>query len=95
MPTGVSSAPLLKDIMASLRLRYAALNLHYEAAWTESWSHRRCLHEHKSLLEAANCAMPTGAGWYVVAVEFGSPRELRADEDEAVNAFRFNKRLIC
>jgi hypothetical protein len=35
--------------------------------------------------------MPTGAGWYVFAVENGEPRQLRDDEDEIVNRFRFNR----
>jgi hypothetical protein len=25
------------------------------------------MHEHQTLIEAARCAMPTGAGWYVIA----------------------------
>jgi hypothetical protein len=33
--------------------------------------------------------MPTGAGWYVFAVEDEEPRALRDDEDEIVNRFRF------
>jgi hypothetical protein len=76
----------------SLRFRYRALNeIHYEAAWTDSWCHRRCMHTHKTLLEASECALPTGAGWYVVAVERGEPRELMAAEDKIVDAFRFGK----
>ncbi len=35
---------VVAQIIAELRVRYAAINLHYEAAWTDSWSHRRCLH---------------------------------------------------
>jgi len=62
---------LLAQIIATLRLRYKFLNQHFEAGWTESWSHRRCLHEHLTLIEAAKCAMPHGAGWYVFAVEGG------------------------
>jgi hypothetical protein len=53
---GVMSAelhPLLTQIMSSLRLRYRFLNPRYEAGWTESWTHRRCLHEHATLIEAA------------------------------------------
>jgi hypothetical protein len=46
-------------------------NVHYEAGWTDSWSHRRCLHKHRTLAEAAECTMPTGAGWYVFAIENG------------------------
>src|SRR5713101_4130761 len=80
---------LLTQIMASLRERFAVLNRHYEAAWTDSWSHRRCLHTHSNLIDAAKCAMPTGAGWYVFAVECGTPRELNDEEEETVNKFRF------
>lgn len=85
----MATNPTLTEIVASLRVRFALLNLHYEAAWTESWSHRRCFHEHQSLIDAAKCAMPQGAGWYVFAVECGSPRELNDAEEAAVNDFRF------
>jgi len=81
--------PLLTEIMTALRLRYRSLNPHYEAGWTESWSHRRCQHEHRTLIEAAKCAMPHGAGWYVFAVDSDTPRELGETEDLIVNAFRF------
>ena len=80
---------LLAQIIATLRLRYKSLNLHFEAGWTESWSHRRCLHEHPTLVEAAKCAMPQGAGWYVFAVEGDAPRQLTDAEDSVVNEFRF------
>jgi hypothetical protein len=80
---------VLSEIIASLRMRYRSLNLYYEAAWTESWSHRRCQHEHPTLIDAAMCAEPQGAGWYVFAVECGTARELDAAEDEAVDKFRF------
>jgi hypothetical protein len=65
------------------------VNIHFEAGWTDSWSHRRCFHEHQTLIEAARCAMPYGAGWYVIAVENGTPRQLRNAEEEIVNHFRF------
>ena len=80
---------VIAQIIADLRVRYAALNLHYEAAWTESWSHRRCQHHHQTLIDAAKCAMPQGPGWYVFAVECGTPRELTETEDRIVNQFRF------
>ena len=86
-----ATEPLLTEILASLRLRYAALNRHYEAAWTESWSHRRCEHAHQHLIDAAKCATPHGAGWYVFAVEYGSPRQLTEDEDRIVDKFRFGR----
>jgi hypothetical protein len=83
----------LTKIISTLRLRYRSLNphyeTHYEAAWTESWTHHRCLHEHPTLIEAAKCAVPHGAVWYVVAVDEYGPRQLTDAEDEVVNEFRF------
>lgn len=35
--------------------------------------------------------MPNGAGWYVVAVEYGEPRELTGPEDRIVDDFRFGR----
>lgn len=83
--------PLLTEILASLRVRFRLLNVHYEAAWTNSWCHRRCGHAHQTLIEAAKCAMPQGAGWYVVGVDYGEPRELTAAENKIVNEFRFGR----
>ena len=57
---------------------------HYEAGWTDSWSHRRCLHKHKTLAAAAKCAAQYGAVGYVFAVEGGVGRELRATEENVV-----------
>jgi hypothetical protein len=82
-------------IMVELRLRYRFLNLHYEAAWTDSWIHCRCLHEHQTLIEAAKCAMPRGAGWYVFVVEGDAPRELNETEDRIANEFRFGVEKIA
>jgi hypothetical protein len=65
------------------------VNIHFEAGWTDSWSHRRYMHEHETLIEAARCAMPYGAGRYVIAVENGTPRQLRDAEEEIVTRFRF------
>jgi hypothetical protein len=40
------------------------------------------------LVEAAECAMPHGCGWYVVAVEFEVIiRDLTETEEEVVNRF--------
>lgn len=72
---------LFARIMFALRLRYRPLNLHYEAAWTDSGCHCRCLHDHATLIEAATCAMPHGAGWYVFAVEDETPRQLSETEE--------------
>jgi len=66
-----------------------ATTTRYEAAWTDSGSFRRCLHRHQTLIEAAKCAMPSGCGWYVVAVEGNSPRQLTDTEERMVNEFRF------
>ena len=84
-----SVSPILVQIMAGLRHRYASLNRHYEAAWTDSWCHRRCLHTHQTIIEAAKYATPHGAGWYLVCVEFEETRALTANEDQVVNEFRF------
>jgi len=84
----------LTEIISTLRLRYWFLNTFYEAAWTESWVHRRCLHKHATLIEAAECAMPHGAGWYVFAVDGSLPRELTAEEDKLVDEFRFGAKLV-
>jgi hypothetical protein len=35
--------------------------------------------------------MPTGCGWYVIAVERGEARQLTDAEDEIVNRFRFGE----
>jgi hemerythrin-like domain-containing protein len=67
-------------------------NIHYEAGYTDSWHHRRCRHEHRTLLEAAECAITTGCGWYVFAVENDRGRQLTDDEEEIVNRFRFKPR---
>jgi hypothetical protein len=64
---------------------------HYEAGWTNSWSHRRCLHKHRTLEAAAKCAAQYGAVGYVFAVEGGLGRELRATEENVVRAIRFRK----
>src|SRR5258708_28741308 len=80
---------LVVEIVGTLNLRFKNLNLYYEAGWTDSFCHRRCLHEHPTLLEAAECGMPHGAGWYVLAVENGTARQLLDSEEAVVNAFRF------
>ena len=71
----IAENPLLVQIMIELRRRYANLNDHYEAAFTDSFCTRRCCHAHQTLIEAEECASLSGAGWYVVAVECGSPLE--------------------
>jgi hypothetical protein len=43
------------------------------------------------LLEAAECGMQHGCGWYVFASEDGVPRQLNDAEEEIVNRFRFGK----
>jgi len=79
---------LIVEIIGTLNLRFKKLNLYYEAGWTDSFCHRRCMHEHQTLIEAAQCAEPNGAGWYVLAVEKGTPRQLLGDEEEVVERFR-------
>ena len=68
---------------------YRVVDLHFEAAWTDSWSHRRCFHRHPTLVEAAKSAMPEGPAWYVFAVENGRPRQLTEGEEQIVDEFRF------
>ena len=86
---------LVVEIIGTLSLRFKNLNrnlnIYYEAGWTDSFCHLRCWHEHPTLIEAAECGMPHGAGWYVLAVEKGTPRQLRRDEEEVVNKFRFRR----
>jgi hypothetical protein len=85
----VPSVQLLNDIMSGLRMRYASLNnIHYEAAWTDSWCDCRCMHTHQTLSDAAKCGLPRAAGWYVLAVERGEPRQLTHAEDKIVNDLR-------
>lgn len=69
----------------------AQKRLYYEAGWTDSWSHRRCFHQHKTIQAAAECVQPYGAYGYVFAVEDGKERELRASEELAYRAIRFGK----
>ena len=68
---------------------YALLSRHYEAAWTNSWCHRRCTHANAILIEAAKCAMPHEAGWYVFAVKNGTSQQLIESEERLLNDFRF------
>jgi hypothetical protein len=85
----MSTSQLISQIITGLRYRYPALNdVRYQAAWTDDGGHRRCMHSHKTLIEAAECGLPTGPGWYVIAVERGAPRELLPAEDSIVNRFR-------
>jgi hypothetical protein len=83
--------PECEYIQPLSKARHRPINrdIHYEAGWTDSWQHRRCLHKHRTLIEAAECAMPHSAGWYVFAVENGTPRQLKRREDGVVNKFRF------
>ena len=82
---------LVAEILADLRVRYSALNGHYEAGWTDSFCHRRCEHAHQTLIDAAKCGSAQGCGWYVFAVDLEEPRELTQAEDRVVNDFRFEK----
>jgi len=83
--TPIGALKLVVEIIETLR----AKNLSYEAGWTDSFCHRRCMHEHLTLIEAAECGMPHGAGWYVFAIENGKPRQLQQNEDDVVNRLRF------
>jgi hypothetical protein len=83
--TPIRALKLVVEIIETLRSK----SLCYEAGWTDSFCHRRCMHEHLTLIEAAECGMPHGAGWYVLAVENGTPRQLLDSEEDVVNEFRF------
>jgi hypothetical protein len=85
---------LIVEIFGTLKLRFKHLlnpTLYYEAGWTDSFCHRRCMHQHATLLEAAECGMTMPAGWYVFAVEDGTPHQLLGYEEDVVNEFRFSK----
>jgi hypothetical protein len=45
-------------------------------------------------MEAAKCAMPHGAGWYVFAVDADTPRELNETEDRIMDEFRFGPHAL-
>jgi len=55
------------------------IQLFYCAAWTDSGFLLGCSHEHKTVTEAKSC-IPC-AGGYVVAVENGAIRALKAEEE--------------
>lgn len=65
------------------------VNISYQAGWTDSFCHRRCMHEHRTLREAAACGSQYPCGWYVLAVENDTPRQLTEAEDAVVNKLRF------
>jgi hypothetical protein len=52
------------------------------------------MHKHQMLSDAARCGLPRAAGWFVLAVERGKPRQLTAAEDKIVNDYRFASRKI-
>ena len=86
---------LIVEIFATLKLRFKELNaFSYQAGWTDSFCHRRCMHDHRTIIEAAQCAEPHGAGWYVLAVDKGTPRQLLDWEEDVVNKFRFGKKYM-
>jgi hypothetical protein len=64
--------------------------IHYEAAWSDSSCYCRCFHAHPTLIDAAKCGMAQ-PGFYVIAVASDLTRELTADEEKIVDAFRFSK----
>ena len=78
----------LPEILASLLARFWYINVYHEAAWTDSWCHRHCLHAHQN---AHRRSKMRHAGWYVFAVESGRPRELNDEEEDVVNKFRFGR----
>jgi hypothetical protein len=93
LDTANPSDLLLIQIMAGLRHRYESLNRHYEVWWSDSGCQSSCQHAHSTLRDAAQCGMPQRAGWYVVAVEYKTPRQLKKVEEQVVNDFRFEAAL--
>lgn len=88
----IAESPLLVQIMVELRHRYANLNSHYEAEFTDSFCTRACGHVHQSLADAEQCATWNGTGWYVVAVDWDSPLETTIDvPSRAVNDAETNE----
>jgi hypothetical protein len=85
LDTANPSDLLLIQIMAGLRHRYESLNRHYEVWWSDSGCQYSCQHAHSTLRDAAKCGMPQRAGWYVVAVEYETRRQLTKAEEQVVN----------
>jgi hypothetical protein len=81
-------------LISTLRLLYKVLNPNYEASWTRELDPPSLHAQHPTLIEAAKCAMPHGAGWYVFAVEGDMPRELTDAEDKVVKELRFGAKVI-
>jgi hypothetical protein len=89
----LKAATSLNGMLLELRSQ-VSWDLHYEGAWTDSWTHRRCLHHHGTLGEAADCVIPEGPAWYVFAVENGKPRELTYTEERSLEEFRRLRRPL-
>lgn len=85
--SNLKAATSFNGMLLELRSEFPC-NLHYEGAWTESWTHRRCQHQHRTLMEAAECVIPEGPAWYVFAVEAGRPRQLTETEERSLQEFR-------
>jgi hypothetical protein len=83
----LKAATSLNGMLLEIRSKVPR-NLHFEGAWTESWTHRRCLHYHRTLIEAAECVVPEGPAWYVFAVQDGKPRQLTGPEERTLQEFR-------
>jgi hypothetical protein len=65
-------------------------SIYYSAAWTDSGFLLGCSHQHKTVTEATSC-IPC-AGGYVVAVENGAMRCLRAEEEVEFQCGRVSHR---
>jgi len=94
LDTANPSDLLLVQIMAGLRRRYESLNRHYEVWWSDKGCQYSCQHAHSRLRDAAQCGVPQRAGWYVVAIEYQTPRQLTKAEEQVVNDFRFEVALV-
>jgi hypothetical protein len=79
--------------MAGLQQAFVNLNRHYEVWWGESGCRSCCQHRHYAIIEAVNCGMAQKAGWYVIAVEYGIPRQLTIEEDDVIGQLQRSRCL--
>lgn len=91
--SNLKAATSLNGMLLELHSQ-SPLDLFYEGAWTESWTHRRCQHQHQTLVEAAECALPEGPAWYVFAVENGQARQLTETEERRLQEFRRTRHTL-
>ena len=91
--SNLKAATSFNGMMLEVRSQFPAI-VRYEGAWTDSWTHRRCMHQHRTLREAAECVIPEGPAWYVFAIQNGRPRELTDAEERNLEEFRRTRHLL-